>query len=739
MKKLLLLLMVFVGHITYAQVLIGSVKDEKGQVIPGASIQNISSKSATVSDVWGNFSLRNTKINDSLLITFISFESQKIKVESLENLQIILKEKSFSLSEIVIKKAINAVQIISDINVESSPVGSSQDLLRAVPGLFIGQHAGGGKAEQIFLRGFDIDHGTDINISVDGLPVNMVSHAHGQGYADLHFVIPETVENVAFSKGSYMVEQGNFATAGSVGFQLKEQITENVLKLEYGQFNHKRLLGMLDFSPKNSKNTAYVASEYLYNDGPFEAPQALNRLNVFSKAVFNSVPNQKLVLSGSYFKSDWNASGQVPQRAINSGLIGRFGAIDNTEGGATSRVNATAVFDKSLSQNTTLHGMAFYSQYAFNLFSNFTFFANNPILGDQIQQKEKRNMGGFELGINKTISTNGGIETTLNLKIGLRADAVRNSLLARTHNKENLIENINFGDIAENNMYTQLNTEIKKGKWLIVPGLRLDKFDFDYNNLLEKNTEKLQKNTAFVSPKLSVIFQKNGNSQFYLKSGFGYHSNDARVIINQKSKYIVPRSLGADLGQLHKIHEKTVLNTSLWFLALQQEFVYVGDEGIVESAGATRRYGLDVSVRQEIKQRIFLDADLTYAHARSIEAPAGGNFIPLAPIFTFTMGATLQNYKGFSAGLKTRVLGKRPATEDYSLTAKGYVVTDANLTYSKKRYSLGIIVQNLFNTQWSETQFATTSRLQNEPEPINEIHFTPGTPFNMRTVLRVNF
>jgi TonB-dependent Receptor Plug Domain/CarboxypepD_reg-like domain len=737
MRLILAFFLLFTSQFLQAQTLNGSVEDTDNQPLPGVVVFNISSNIYTETDAKGQFTIRNTKKGDSLSFSLISFEKIIKCYQSATDLHVVLEPKNFNLVEITIKKSINALQILSDINVESSPVNSSQDLLRAVPGIFIGQHAGGGKAEQIFLRGFDIDHGTDIHISVDGLPVNMVSHAHGQGYADLHFVIPETVENVAFSKGSYNADQGNFATAGSVDFKIKEKIDENIFKVDYGQFNQKRLLAMLNLLNKSSKNTAFIASEYLRADGPFEASQNLGRLNILGKASLYAATDQKVTLSASYFNSTWDASGQIPTRAVQSGLISRFGAIDNTEGGATKRINASAVFDKSITKNTFLKSTLYFTQYDFNLFSNFTFFAKNPVVGDQINQRENRNLYGFEtLVSNSTHFRNIEIKNTA--QIGLRADYIRNSQLARTQNKERLIENINFGNIKEKNSFVQFNSEIKNNNWLFVPGIRIDNFSFAYTNFLLPSEKKLQKSTIFASPKLNIIYQKTANAQYYTKAGFGYHSNDARVIISQKSNYQVPRSLGADVGQIHKIN-KTILSSALWYLALQQEFVFVGDEGIVESAGKTRRLGLDLSIRQQANSFLFFDADFTYAHARSLSEPKGENYIPLAPIVTFTFGASMAQYKGFTAGIKTRILGKRPANNDYSLTAKGYTVSDFNVGYTKSRYSLGCVIQNIFNAAWNETQFATSSRLQNEPEAINEIHFTPGTPFNLRTVLKITF
>lgn len=299
-------------------------------------------------------------------------------------------------------------QLISSLDIRLRPVNNSQEILRLVPGLFIGQHAGGGKAEQIFLRGFDLDHGTDIRLTVDDMPVNMVSHAHGQGYADLHFVIPELVEGVDFAKGPYRSDKGNLATAGWANFRTRTALDQSFAKLEVGQYNTVRAVAGLNLlgrnglfnRSKNESNTdqsqsAYVASEYSYTNSYFDNPQRFRRLNVLGKYHSHLSENTNLMLTGSTFWSQWNHSGQIPDRAVESGLIGFFGSIDPTEGGETSRTNINAQLVTVTPHNHTLKSQFYYSNYNFELYSNFTFFLRDPVNGDQIRQKEHRNLFGY--------------------------------------------------------------------------------------------------------------------------------------------------------------------------------------------------------------------------------------------------------------------------------------------------------------------------------------------------------
>ncbi|SOE22001.1 Outer membrane receptor proteins, mostly Fe transport [Spirosomataceae bacterium TFI 002] len=733
MKKLLFITILLTLGKVNAQV--GKVLDQKNQPIIGALIQNVNQGSVVMSNDFGQFSLSKYVAGDTLKAFLLGYETVQNTFSNGEEIRFVLKESSVLLESVNILPEMDAINVLADINLAVNPVSSSQELLRYVPGLFIGQHAGGGKAEQIFLRGFDIDHGTDLSINVDNMPVNMVSHAHGQGYSDLHFVIPETIDNIEFAKGSYKADKGNFTTAGSVDFRTKDRVDKNSIGIEAGQYNHKRVVGQFGLNMNPNSNT-YLATEYLYNDGPFISPQNLNRFNAFVKHTERINNKQKLSLSASHFNSKWDASGQIPVRAVENGSISRFGAIDDTEGGNTSRSNAQAAYFNQLSSTSFFESSAYYTNYNFLLYSNFTFFAENPEDGDQIRQKENRNLFGFKSTYGKSFEWNEN-SANINLSTGFRNDIVRNNELSRTKDKNLVLNNIYLGDIDETNAYLNLDLAVESGKFSVIPGLRLDFFRFSYLNSLENTQVNEVQTKSLLSPKLNFIYQSNKNTQFFFKTGLGYHSNDTRGVIARSAQEILPRSVGADLGSIFKPTKALLFNVTAWYLYLQQEFVYVGDEGIVEPSGRTSRMGVDLSLRAQVSKKVFFNSDLTYTNARSIDEPAGANFIPLAPKFTMSNGISVTDIKGFSAGLRSRMLGDRAANEDNSIVAEGYFVTDANLNYQWGRTNLGLEIQNLFNTTWNETQFATTSRLRNEANPIEEIHFTPGTPFNARLTLRV--
>lgn len=715
----------------------GTVTDAYGNALENIYIENKYNNTHAHTNELGQFRIEKTMVGDTLRFTAIGFKKMQYIVATLDA-SIALESDVLKLEEVVLSSKLSPMNVISKIDLVTTPVKSSQEILRKVPGLFIGQHAGGGKAEQIFLRGFDIDHGTDIAINVDGMPVNMVSHAHGQGYADLHFVIPETIEKIDFGKGAYYADKGDFATAGYVGFKTKDKVTTNTISSEIGQFNSLRTFGIFNLLEDKNRNSAYIATEYVLTDGPFDSPQNFNRWNIFGKYSGIIDKDTKFSVLASHFTSEWNASGQIPQRLVDAGLISRFGAVDATEGGNTSRTNFNFSHTKKLGDSFWIKSNVFYSNYQFQLYSNFTFFLEDPINGDQIRQKENRNIYGVSSEIRNTVvlgKTNLGIQ----FGGGFRGDMTKNSELSHTLNRATTLESIQLGNISQNNFFSYCNSEWEIGKLKINPALRVDYFQFNYEDKLAPKYQIQSEDKVKFSPKLNFIYAHNNNLQLFLKSGYGFHSNDTRVVVAKLGKQILPASFGMDLGTVFKPTPKLLVNSSLWLLNLEQEFVYVGDAGVVEPSGKTNRMGVDFGMRYQWKDFLFLDTDLTYTHARSATEPKGNDYIPLAPNFTATAGISLANYKSFSGGFHLRYLKDRPANEDNSIIAKGYTVADANVNYALKNVTFGISAENIWNTKWNETQFATESRLDSETNSTTEIHFTPGTPFFLKAKVSYSF
>ena len=734
MRKIFLLFSILINSFVFAQDnFSGIVLDSKTNLpLDGVSVILFPINISAVTDVRGNF-IFNKNISGATAIQFYSlgFENKTVLLSSFNSNQpVLLNPQKIQLENVTVNtKAGKEYATISKMDIKMRGINNSQEILRMVPGLFIGQHQGGGKAEQIFVRGFDCDHGTDINIMADGMPVNMVSQAHGQGYADMHFIIPETIELVDFQKGPYNASKGNFTTSGFVDLKTKNGLNNNLVKLEGGMFDTYRALGMFNLLNEDAKakqQSWYVASEFAYSNAYFDHPQNFNRFNLFTK--YNGKISDKtyLIFSASTFWSKWNASGQIPERAVNEGLIGFYGAIDSTEGGETSRSNINAQLITTLKDGSFLKNQFYYSNYHFDLHTNFTFYLDDPINGDQIRQKESRNLFGYNgsyhhqsfIGLTQFITEAG---------INFRQDITNNSELSHTKDRFVLLNRLMFGNITETDAAAYINETIKLNEKLSInAGLRFDRFFNLYQDHL-KSDSVFKANAAIISPKISFYYHQNNSTQFYLNLGKGFHSNDTRVCVVENGRQILPAAYSADLGIILKPIKNLLFQPALWYLYLDQEFVYNGDDGTPQPSGKTQRTGIDFSVRYEPVKSVYIDADINYAHGRFIDEVKGQNYIPLAPVWSSTGGITYKNTNGINGSLRYRWLGNRPANEDYSLTAVGYFVNDFVLNYTKQKYEIGITVNNIFNVKWKETQFDTVSRLKNEAAPIEEICFTPGT------------
>ncbi len=728
------------------QVISGTITDQaSGEPLFGANvlIRELSRGSSTDPD--GRFMIQDLPAGSyEIEISYIGFESlvKAIEVTAGQTSRIDFKliPGSLSLGDIQITQSpVRMNSTISALDIGLRPVKNSQDILKVVPGLFIAQHAGGGKAEQIFLRGFDIDHGTDIALTVDGMPVNMVSHAHGQGYSDLHFVIPETIERVDFDKGPYYASKGNLNTAGFADFRLKKRLSSNLIKLEAGQFGYWRGLGMFNLLPKTDTDSRslYLATEQVFSDGYFDSSQNLERFNGLLKYYQQLGQNHSLEFSASAFHSEWTASGQIPVRAIERGLISRFGAIDDTEGGKTSRFNLNFQLSSELNNGAFLKNQIWLSQYDFNLVSNFTFFLNDPVNGDQITQSEERTLFGSQHSYHQEHQLF-DLSSSLELGAGFRQDYVDDIRLSRTFQRTTVLEDLSRGDVTENNLFLYAEEQLDLSNHLFLTGgLRYDFFSFGYDDRLIGISSK--ENKGIVSPKLQLSYQVTDKLSFYTKAGIGFHSNDARVVVAQQGRQILPKGFGLDIGTYWKPTGNLFVNLAVWQLDLEQEFIYVGDEGIVEAGGRTHRAGVDLNIRYQLNSWLYADMDLNLTKARLTQAAEGADRIPLAPDFTSIGGLNFEGKKGITGSLRYRFLGDRPANEDNSLVANGYFLLDVRLNYRLRAFDFGLSIENLLNQDWREAQFETESRLRNEVASVSEIHFTPGTPFQARLSVGLRF
>jgi len=745
MKYWLLSLLLAGSVIVRAQMTVhGRVVDQQtGEPLEYAVVTSARGNS-TMTDRQGNFRVAVREVTDSLTISYIGYRSCCICAgECCSNpdccrngvctrqQQIALWRQEIDMKAIVIAPAPNAgFHTISQVDLRLRPLSSPQDLMRLVPGLFLGQHQGGGLAEHIFFRGFDADHGTDVNVSVDGMPVNLVSHIHGQGFADLHFLIPELVSRYDYGKGPYYSEYGDFTTAGYVAFRTFDVLDRSEIKVEGGAFNTGRVMAKLNLlgpgALKRGEN-AWLAGEAAYTDGPFDWAQRMRRLNLYGKYNVDLSARTRLTATLSAFESGWRSSGEIPLRAVQQHLIGRFGYIDSTQGGSTGKTMVQVRLKTDLGRGWSLENSGYYAHYYFTLDYDPTFFAEDSAEGYRLRQQERRDLAGYRGRLSRHFFTADGGDLLSAAGWGAQVDHIGTSMLRHVDAGGQVLDTLQAGVPREYAMSAWIDENYHKDRWLINAGLRLDWMGFRYRD--EAGPTMPGRGKIIASPKFNVSYTYSPSLQFYLKTGKGFHSNDARVVVANRGLDVLPAAYGADLGVNWKAGPRLLINAAVWTLFLQQEFVYNADEGTMEPGNRTRRQGIDLSARYQLASWLFANLDVNLCKARALQSPKGQDYLPLAVPFCSTGGFDVKLHNGLSGGISYRYLKDRPANEDNSLVAKGYFVCDLTLNYRRAKWEAGLDVQNLFNTSWRETQFETHSRMRPEPAPVGDISFTPGTPF----------
>ena len=627
--------------------------------------------------------------------------------------------------------AASSQQFIPDKEYLLQPQGRPAQVLRLIPGFIAVEHSGGaGKADQYFLRGFDADHGTDVAFFSDGMPINLRTHAHGQGYTDLNFIIPETIEGLDVYKGAYLPEYGDFATAGAVNFRTRQVVQEGVVQAAGGQFDTQRY--MLMFSPTKDRVRTLVAAEGYYTNGPFQNDNRYFRTNLLGKLTTTLSGRDELSLTATFHKAQWNASGEIPLRAVQDGSLDRFGAIDPSEGGKTLRSTAKLNYHYDTTSGGQFFANAYGQYYRLDLFTNFTFFLNDPANGDGIQQSDRRVMYGGDLGYKQqgevlgvpSIGTVGFQTRVDNIQARLGTQTTRMPTGATTDS-----------DILEASYAPFVKAEVQPTLWMrLAGGLRAETVTFDVRNRCSTCAEQPAGRTSsgIVLPKMNLILGPWASTEFFANYGEGYHSNDARsAVVPGSSPLARAKSYEVGVRSMPWGPEGVELTATLWRLDLKSELVFAGDAGTTEIRGASRREGVEVAARGQVWGPIYFNGSVTWTKAEFLN----GDAIPLAPEVT-AYGAVLVRWpEGLTSQLQATYLGVRPLREDRSVKAPSWIDFDLSeryqlpITLSHGRLEAFLFVQNLFDTKWEGATFAFTSRLPNEPAGgVQDIHFVPGNP-----------
>lgn len=628
--------------------------------------------------------------------------------------------------------AASSQRIILNEEILLQPQGRPADLLRLAPGLITLEHSGGaGKADQFLLRGFDADHGTDLALHVDEMPINMRSHAHGQGYGDINFIIPETIEEIVVKKGPYHVEYGDFATAGAANYVTREMIPQDIVQSAGGSFNTQRHLFIT--SPTQGRFRTLFAGEFYYTDGPYDFVNRNTRYNGLAKLTFDPSATSQLSMTFTQHYGRWNGSGQIPLREVTSGALDRFGSIDPSEGGKSVRSTGRLDYHYDLPGGGTAFANLWAQYYYLSLFTNFTFFLNDPVNGDGIEQTDRRWLTGGDFGYRQSFRLL-NYEGLMRAGLQTRFDKARVRL--GTQQKQDSLAITQESDIFEASYSPYLKLDLQILPWLrFVGGGRVDVFTYNVDDRCGTGCSVRPNGSAsdaIASGKANLIFGPWHQTELFLNFGTGFHSNDARDVVENPSANTLPRAIGYELGFRSRPWTWSEFLATFWLLDLESELVFVGDEGTTERRGGTRRLGTEFSSRITPLEWLIIRGDITYTDAKFRKT---GDSVPLAPEFTAFSSVTAHLPIGLSGTLQMLTVGSRAGTEDNRVKLEPFTVFDLILRYKipvsppQGRLEAFFSIRNLTDTDWRQAQFYYESRLPGEPAAgVADIHFVPGTP-----------
>ncbi len=614
------------------------------------------------------------------------------------------------------------------------------ELLEVIPGVVITQHSGGGKANQYFLRGFNLDHGSDFSVSVDGLPVNLRSHAHGQGYADLNFLIPELVRQVDYHKGPFFADVGDFSSAGAAEFRQFDRLPENFVSLTLGENAFARFVTGGTRSEGDQLTTA--ALELSRDDGPWIRPENFERVNAFLRHRWGS-PGAGYRLTAMAYHATWQATDQIPLRAVEAGELDRFGTLDDTDGGSSARVSLSFDADWRHAEGTT-RLTAYALHYRMNLYSNFTYFLDDPVNGDQFNQRDRRNVLGVSLDRTWVAAPRGEMQSETTAGLQLRADLIDELGLHRTAQRSRL-STVRDDRVDQWSAGVYARNETRWRDWLRTDaGLRVDAYRFDVASDLPRNSGRA--NDQIVSPKLGLALGPWAATELYLNAGFGFHSNDARgtTIRVDPADGVTPvdpvtplvRSRGAEIGVRTAVIPGVVSTVSLWGLTLDSELVFVGDAGGTEPAARTRRHGLEFANFWRPTPWLALEADLTFTHARYRDDLGEGTRIANSITRVATGGVTFGRELGGFGSVRVRHFGPRPLTEDNAERAPASTTFNAQLGWRTEKWEIAVDVLNVLDRENYDIAYYYTSRRPGEgAEGLDDLHFHPAEPRTVRLTL----
>lgn len=636
---------------------------------------------------------------------------------------------------------------VTSKRIETRPLLRTGEVIELVPGMMVTQHSGDGKANQYFLRGYNLDHGTDFAIWVDGMPVNNPTHGHGQGYADINFMIPELVSRIGFRKGPYYAEEGDFSSAGVARIRYFDKLPEGIATVTLGSNHYKR--GLLANSHTLGDTNILYAVEAVGNDGPWDLPQNLRKLNGVLR-LSQGDDRSGFSFTVMAYEAKWDSTDQIPARAVTQGLIGPYGALDTTDGGRTSRYSASFSGRRPIGDGT-LRLDAYLINYNLDLWSNFTYFAANPVNGDQFQQTDKRSVYGFNPSY-AMVTPIGSVDAVTTIGLQSRFDDIRRVALYDSEARQ-VIGTTRSDQVRQMSVGLYLQNAAQWTPWFrTLVGARADHYRFDVTSNVAENSGK--RTDHLVSPKLSLIFGPWAHTEYFVNAGYGFHSNDARGTVirvdpkdtNTLVDRVKPlvRTRGAEFGIRTEIIPDVQSSIAFWGLKQDSELLFVGDAGTTEPSFPSVRRGIEWINYARPADWLLIDAELAFTRARFKDNPAG-EYIPGAVDRVGTLGVTADGFGHWFGTFQVRHFGPRPLVEDNSERSGSTTVANLRLGYNiDKRFRFYVDVLNLFNSGDDDITYYYGSCLRSEvgvaPEcpalgggdGVNDRHFHPVEPRQLR-------
>ena len=634
---------------------------------------------------------------------------------------------------------------VSGQDLARPPTFRTGEVLEAVPGLVVTQHSGEGKANQYFLRGFNLDHGTDLAITYDGMPVNMRSHGHGQGYTDTGFIIPELLQSLSYRKGPYFAAEGDFASAGAIHLDAADTLARNFAQVEVGSFGHWRAVTAAA-TPVGNTGRMLAAGEIVRFDGPWERPDDLRKLNGFLRYATGSRDNG-FALTGMAYTGSWYATDQVPRRAVDAGLVGRYGTLDPTDGGNAMRYSLSGRWAQTDAQSATrVNLFAIRSDLA--LYNNFTYFLDDPVNGDQFKQTDKRVVVGGAAS-RTSFGSLGGLKSDVTIGVQTRYDSIDVGLFQTAQRnilstvRDDRVEQVSLGVFGEHGL--------RWTPWLRTTlGARADAYLARVASNLPANSGA--DTAGLVSPKFGVVLGPWSKTEIYVNAGTGFHSNDARGTVTTRDPRsgaavdptpFLARSRGAEVGIRSTPVRGLTTTLAAFVLDFDSEIVFVGDAGTTEAARPSRRIGLEYTLRAPLTSWLSVDVEAAYTQARfTVDDPVvSGRYIPGAPEAVVSAGVSFENlWGGWFGSAKVRYFGPRPLIEDNSVRSRARTPVSARIGYA---FADGLTVRldafNILDERSNQIDYFYASRLAAEPAAVDDVHGHPTEPRSFRLSVRKQF